>query len=214
MTDCRCQVTKDKGHVIPRLRLLAIADRTLAALLATIVLGACLAFGGAVWWARPALAVLTAALMAAGLARALFQGSWRLLKSPLTLLGGLALLLAVAQLAPLPARWAELVAPRSRAIHALGGRRGPRRAGDPPGASALRAVGPAATWAVEVPDRPFLIGSLPGGPGAYLALAALGLPLTLGLALHVLAPRGSRERAWARLPGSGGAGLLALLIGL
>ena len=36
-------------------------------------------------------------------------------------------------------------------------------------------------------------GTLIGGPGAYLALAALGLPVLLGLTLHLVAPRGSRE---------------------
>ena len=37
------------------------------------------------------------------------------------------------------------------------------------------------------------IGGLIGGPGAYLALASLALPLALGMALQCLAPRGSRE---------------------
>jgi hypothetical protein len=302
-----------------RLRLLSAADRALAALVATIVLGASLAFGGAVWWARPALAALIALLVFAALARALFQGSWPVLKSPLTFLGALALLLAVAQVAPLPAQWAGLVSPRSRAIHVLGVLPDRVRADDPsaelpevgggrspatvdrsatlrwlagagaclalfgvvghfadrlghalvvwgsvvaafaanttfalvqllgqsgglygaiepgrgpawgpsladvlatPGASALRPLaepgraGMGSGWAVEVPDRPFLIGSLMGGPGAFLALASLGLPLTLGLALHLLAPRGSRERTWARLRANGGAGLVALLYGL
>ena len=64
-------------------------------------------------------------------------------------------------------------------------------------------VGPAGTGRREtrrtrpgrspVPDRPFLFGSLMGGPGAYLALGSLGLPLALALVLQLLAPRGSRE---------------------
>ena len=66
-------------------------------------------------------------------------------------------------------------------------------------------------WAFAVPERPFTIGSLMGGPGAYLALGSLGLPLALGLALQLLAPRGSREPLSVRLGQSGRGGLVFLL---
>jgi hypothetical protein len=85
-----------------------------------------------------------------------------------------------------------------------------------PGASLLRlAADPRPdhpVWAMPVPDRPYLIGTLMGGPGAYLALGALGLPLALGLTLQLLAPRGSREPLSARLGQSGQGGLVILLV--
>ena len=83
-----------------------------------------------------------------------------------------------------------------------------------PNATALRTVGPAGSGLVAaVPDRPFLIGTLMGGPGAYLALGSIGLPLALALALQLMAPRGSREATWARLRQSGQGSLVVLLIG-
>src|SRR5690606_24780864 len=54
------------------------------------------------------------------------------------------------------------------------------------------------------------IGPLMGGPGADLALAALGLPLALGLALRSLAPRGRREGLAVRLQEEGGLARLSL----
>ncbi len=69
-------------------------------------------------------------------------------------------------------------------------------------------------WAVLVPDRPFLFGSMMGGPGAYLALGSLALPLAVGLLLHLLAPRGSREPLGARLAQSGQGSLVWLLGGM
>jgi hypothetical protein len=297
-----------------RPRLLAATDRILAALVGSIVLGATLAFGGAVWWARPALATLVSLLVLAWLLRILLQGSWRLLKSPLAPLGALAVLLGVVQLAPLPAPWAETLSPRSRAVHALGALPGlvaaddesatppesearrtpatldrgatlrwvvgataclalfcvvahfadrlghalvvwgsvvagfflntvfglvqlvgptsglygflepgqgptwtPSRADllSAPGTTVLRLVGESATgregWALEQPERPFAFGTLMGGPGAYLALAALALPLALALTLQAWAPRGSREGVWARLSQTGQGGLVVFL---
>ena len=67
---------------------------------------------------------------------------------------------------------------------------------------------------MPVPDRPFLIGTLMGGPGAYLALGSIGLPLALALVLQLLAPRGSREGLMARLGESGQGSLAVLLFGL
>jgi hypothetical protein len=63
-----------------------------------------------------------------------------------------------------------------------------------------------------VPDRPFLIGTMLGGPGALLAMGSMGLPLALAIALHVLAPRGSRERLADRVRHSGHGGLAVLLL--
>jgi hypothetical protein len=88
-----------------------------------------------------------------------------------------------------------------------------------PGAVVLRPLAttapPAAAahppWIALYPDRPFLFGSLVGGPGAYLALGALGLPLALAVTLQLLAPRGSRAAVAARLRESGHGSLVALL---
>src|SRR6187551_3545432 len=103
-----------------RLRLLALAGRTQAALLIAILLGAILAFGGSVWWARPALATALTLLVLASLVRAALEGSWRLLRSPLTALGGLAIVLAAVQSIPWPAALASRLAPRAFEIHARG----------------------------------------------------------------------------------------------
>ncbi len=56
-------------------------------------------------------------------------------------------------------------------------------------------------------------GGLMGGPDALLALAAIALPLALGLALHGLAPRGSRDRFWTRMRDRP-SGAAALLLGV
>ena len=55
------------------------------------------------------------------------------------------------------------------------------------------------------------VGPLLGGTGAYLALASVGLPLAIGLALQAIAPRGSRERLELRLASQGGASRPILL---
>jgi hypothetical protein len=85
-----------------------------------------------------------------------------------------------------------------------------------PGETALRSVGTgqhtAHAWALPQPDRPALMGTLMGGPGAHLALGSLGLPLALGLAMQLMSPGGSRDRFWARLAESGQGSLLVLLI--
>ena len=66
-----------------------------------------------------------------------------------------------------------------------------------PGTSVLRPLaeedGAVGAWMLARPERPFFIGGLLGGTGAYLAIAALGLPLSLTVLLQLLAPRGSRE---------------------
>jgi O-antigen ligase len=74
-----------------------------------------------------------------------------------------------------------------------------------PGRSALAAARP---------DRPFLLGSLMGGPGAFLALGSLALPLAFGLMLQMMSPRGLREGLMARLRDSGQGSLVVLMLGL
>jgi hypothetical protein len=65
---------------------------------------------------------------------------------------------------------------------------------------------------VSVPERPHLLGTMMGGPGAMLAMGSMALPLGLALVLHVLSPRGSRENLGDRLGASGQGSLAVLLI--
>ncbi len=280
-----------------RLRLIAGMDRALAALLASTLVGATLAFGGAVWWARTALGGLVALIALAMLARSALSGRLLLLKSPLAALGLLALGLALVQLAPLPSGLVGRLSSRSEALHAeaeAGGGRATITVDRPatlrwlaggaaclavfcaaghfadrvgrlrlvwgsvvaafglctvfgavqacsgsgglygwiqpgqgppwaptladslstPGSASLRlAADPddAGRWAVSRPGAAFEVGPLMGGPGAFLAMAALALPLTLGLVLQALAPRGSREGLLLRLHHEGGMARVALL---
>ena len=73
---------------------------------------------------------------------------------------------------------------------------------------------PAIERVALVPDRPFLFGTMMGGPGALLALGSMALPLALAILLHVLAPRGSRESLGDRLRHSGLGGLAVLMVTL
>jgi hypothetical protein len=298
-------------------RLLKIADRALAGQILLVVAGTVLAFGGAVWWMKPTLAGLTATMAMTALLRAWMTGRIVILKSPLTLMGLVALALAAVQITPLPGRIAGLISPSSRSAHALGVLPDRARADNPslvmpeavadrtpasidrpatlrwlvgamasltvfcvcahyadrlgrsnliwgsvvavffigttfgaaqllsgtsgfygfvepgsgrplspsladqassPGSTVLRPVletGDAGSaWALPRPDRRFSFGTMVGGPAGYLALAALGLPLALGLTLQTLAPRGSRERLSARLRASNRAGMAALLVSM
>ena len=84
-----------------------------------------------------------------------------------------------------------------------------------PGETALRQIpgakGQGKFWAVTRPDRTRQFGTMLGGADAFLALAALGLPLTVTVALQIMAPRGSREGLWNRLDQSGHSSLLVLI---
>jgi len=103
-----------------RQRLQNGTDRLLAVVLASLLAGTTLAFGGAVWWAGPAISGLTFVFALACLLRIALEGRLRLLKSPLTVLGVLALGLAAAQLAPLPPALARLLSPRSQQVYTMG----------------------------------------------------------------------------------------------
>ncbi len=101
-------------------KLLRLVDSTISLLLITLLLGATLAFGGGVAWAKPALATV-ASLLVLGLSiRMTVSGSWAVLKSPLTGLGVLGIGLALVQIAPLPASLAKRVSPRSAEVYATG----------------------------------------------------------------------------------------------
>jgi hypothetical protein len=86
-----------------------------------------------------------------------------------------------------------------------------------PATAALRnlpdpaAPGPPVAKAVLRPNPPFLFGTMMGGPGAFLALGSLALPLVFAIILHLVSPRGSRESLSERL-GQSGQGSLVLLL--
>lgn len=70
----------------------------------------------------------------------------------------------------------------------------------------------APAWLMPEREPVFAPGPCVSGPGAYLALAALALPLLLGVVLHALAPRGSREPLSLRLRSQGGAAWVLLAV--
>ncbi len=85
-----------------------------------------------------------------------------------------------------------------------------------PGVTRLRAVewrgagvGLAST-AIRSDPAP-AVGPLPGGPGAFLALASIVLPLAIGLTLQTMGPKGSREPLSRRLREEGGLAKVILL---
>ena len=103
-----------------RQKLLAICDRLVGWLLAAVILGATLGFGGTAWWFRPGLAAGVTVLVLLKLFQDLLIGRTPILKTPLGLLGLAALGLAVVQLAPLPGRLAERLSPTAHAVYARG----------------------------------------------------------------------------------------------
>jgi hypothetical protein len=88
-----------------------LCDRATAVLLALVVLGSTLAFGGAVWWFPPVLLTVVFLLVATNLIQQLATGRMPILKSPLTPLGLLALGLGLIQLVPLPTAFASRLSP-------------------------------------------------------------------------------------------------------
>ncbi|MHB1556977.1 MAG: O-antigen ligase family protein [Isosphaeraceae bacterium] len=88
-----------------------------------------------------------------------------------------------------------------------------------PAPAALRRVGvperdggPPIERLAAVADRPVLIGTMMGGPDAVLAMGSMALPLGLGILLHLLSPRGSRESLGDRLGRTGLGSLSALMV--
>jgi hypothetical protein len=103
-----------------RQRILRATDRVLATALVVLVLGSAVCFGGAVWWFRPAAALMAFLLTGTMLVRLLALGRTSFLKSPLTLLGLLVLAVGIVQLLPLPATLAQRISPVSRQIYSYG----------------------------------------------------------------------------------------------
>jgi hypothetical protein len=303
--------------VNPRQRILVASDRAICALIAMVILGGTLGFGGAVWWFRPSVVLAVFLLVSIKLAGFLAVGKFPLLKSPLTFLGLLALVLGVVQLAPLPARLALRLSPVAHDVYARGVLPNLVHADDPeanlPEAIAIRSPasldrsatlrwlvsaaaclgifwvvshftdrlgrlyliwgvviagfminaalaivqitnrsdglyglfvpGSAPSWApsmddlldsptavvlrnlngpeatgsagprtVLAPSTSFLFGTTTGGSGAFLVFGSLALPLALAIVLHLVSPRGSRERLSDRLGQSSQGSLVLLLV--
>ncbi len=298
-------------------KIMAATDRVLLTCMVLLVLGSGLCFGGAVWWFPPALAGLAFLMVMSRLLQCAASGRMAVLKSPMTLLGMLALGLGVVQSLPLPERLGRCISPVAQEVWATGTwsrlvqQDDPDAAPVPPasvrspatldraatlrwlvGAGVCLAVfwtashfvdrrrrlywllgsvlaiflvntalalvqlgggtegyfgfmmpgqGPAwgptvddllaaptpvalrrleapnrdARPAIEaiasVPERPYSLGTMMGGPGALLAIGSMAIPVGLAILLHVLAPRGSRENLGDRL-GTSGQGSLAVLV--
>jgi len=301
-----------------RQRIERTIDRLLTAIVLALLLGSAVFFGGAVWWFRPAVAVLAFLLVVLKLTQHFIQGRVPLLKSPLTLLGLLYLALGLVQLVPMPEPLARRLSEQAHEIYASGGMPRLARSDDPaaPASEAARIRSPATLdraatlrslfgagaclgifWSIShftdrlrrlylvagcviaafllngalglvqltchaegvfglylpgsapawgpsrddllesptvavmkrledsqpaasprparvalVPERPFLFGTLLGGPGAFLAFGSLAMPLALAVVLHLISPRGSRESLQARLSQTGQGSLIALLV--
>ena len=85
-----------------RLKLLLATDRVQSVAVVALVFGSAVCFGGAIWWFRPAAAVLVVILVGAKLTQLLLIGRVPVFQSPLFLLWLMALLVAFVQLVPLP----------------------------------------------------------------------------------------------------------------
>ena len=60
----------------------------------------------------------------------------------------------------------------------------------------------------------FQFGSMVGGPGAFLAMASLAIPLALGLTLQTMSPRGGRDGMLMRIRDSGQGSQVVLTLAL
>ncbi|QEH31697.1 hypothetical protein OJF2_01620 [Aquisphaera giovannonii] len=101
-------------------KILALGDRAACGLIAAVVLGSIVAFGGAVWWFRTFLAGAALLLVLVSLARLAARGRIPLLKSPLTALGLMAIGLGMFQLVPLPGPLARRVSPAAHEAYGRG----------------------------------------------------------------------------------------------
>ncbi len=101
-------------------RIMLATDRVMAVALVALVFGSAVCFGGAVWWFRPAVTAVTFVLVGSMLTQHLLRGRVPFLKSPLSLLGLLALALGLLQLAPLPPALARTLSPTAHAVYSLG----------------------------------------------------------------------------------------------
>jgi hypothetical protein len=123
MTGCVPSETLD-SHARPNVKLhptiLLATDRVTALALVALVFGSVVCFGGVVWWFRPAVVAVTFILVSTKLTQQLLEGRVPLLKSPLSLLGLLALALGLLQLVSLPADLARKLSPTAHEVYSFG----------------------------------------------------------------------------------------------
>jgi hypothetical protein len=103
-----------------RLKLLLATDRVQSVAVVALVFGSAVCFGGAIWWFRPAVAVLVLILVGAKLTQLLLIGRVPVFRSPLFLLWLMALLVAFVQLVPLPPSLARMLSPSAQQIYSYG----------------------------------------------------------------------------------------------
>jgi hypothetical protein len=101
-------------------RIMLATDRVLVVVVVALVVGSAVCFGGAVWWFRPAATCLCFLLVGTKLAQQLIEGRVALLKSPLTLLGLLALTVGMLQLLSLPPALAHRLSPAAKEVYTHG----------------------------------------------------------------------------------------------
>jgi hypothetical protein len=101
-------------------KIMAATDRVLITAMVGLVAGSGLCFGGAVWWFPPAMAGLASLMVASRLLQCAVEGRMAVLKSPLTLLGVLALGLGLAQLVPLPETLGRRISPVAQEVWTTG----------------------------------------------------------------------------------------------
>ena len=113
--------TRERLNLDLRQKITHTIDHLLTALVLALLLGSARLFGGAVWWFRPAVAVLASLLVVLKMTQLFLSGRMPFLKSPLTLLGLLFLALGVLQLVPMPEQWAKRLSSAAHEIYASGG---------------------------------------------------------------------------------------------
>jgi hypothetical protein len=296
-------------------RLKRVLEVLIGALVALILVGSALGFGGLVWWAPVVWVPLVWAGVGLLIFRLLLERRWGLMRSGLGLCVAAVAVLAVIQLLPLPGRVLGMLSPHAHEVHAWGTLGELARTDDPelgrqeaepmrgtisldrsatvrvlawsmtcwgmlvlvsrysrtqartmlvwgsvvtgfaglsllgflewmgeggqaiggPGTGVVMPTqldawqvsagyrlrpaqgGMGAGWLMAEPQRARPVGLLHDGSRTLVPLGAVALPLALGMLLHRLAPRGSREGIWTRLHGSIGAaqaGLCGLVIGV
>ncbi len=103
-----------------RVRLMVPTERLLQASWIALLVGATLAFGGAVWWGRLFMGGLTAVIVLTWLARVAIEGRLRVIKSPVPILGAMVLLLGMFQLVSLPGSISSRLSPVANDAYRLG----------------------------------------------------------------------------------------------
>jgi hypothetical protein len=103
-----------------RQRILAATDRMASVAVVALIFGGVACFGGAIWWFRPAMAIVVSILVIAMLAHLLVLGRLPVFRSPLFALWVAALFVGILQLVPLPPSLARAISPAAHEIYSRG----------------------------------------------------------------------------------------------